>query len=217
MRRFSLLIPVLLFSGCSFFIPATAPNPDPNHTHADFSVWVSGRQLDFSGAQFMSGTSDDESTHPTEGPRKYLHLHDGNGHVVHRHKPELTFGNFLASIGFVLGSDSSGTLHCVQLPDGTKLCDGAAGAAALSWRFFVNGKPYAGSGGVMQTDVRLADAFVFADGDTLLLTYGADDTEVTRELTAMTDDACLYSKTCPRRGSAPTENCIADPEVPCRE
>jgi len=58
--------------------------------------------------------------------------------------------------------------------------------------------------------------YVFADGDNILLTYGADATEVKHELSLMTNDACRYSLTCPWRGKAPTESCVADPTVPCK-
>ena len=75
-------------------------------------------------------------------------------------------------------------------------------------RLFVNGKelPYVDH-----------DNYVFADGDRILITDATTDAEVRQELSLMTDDACLYSKTCPWRGAPPTEGCVADPEVPCRE
>ncbi len=183
-------------------------NPDSNHTHADFAVWVNGKQLDFSADTFMSGLSTDAGTHPTEGPRKYLHLHDGNGHVIHRHKPGMTLQQFFVSLDYHFHRDP----HCMAV--GLILEQSGKGKADPSicdttekkWRFFLNGteKPY---------DSGLD--YVFEDGDRLLFTYGADDREVQRELRQLTDDACKYSKTCPWKGPAPTENCIADPEVPC--
>jgi hypothetical protein len=172
-----------------------AQNPDPNHTHADFAVWIDGTQWDFSTGKYMSGSSTDESTHPTEGPRQYFHLHDGNGHVIHRHKPGLAVGQFFQSVGFAM------TPGCLQTDTASKVCD----TAAKKWRFFVNGaeRPY--------------DAgYVFNDGDHLLWTYGAADADLRTEMRKMTDDGCKYSKTCPWKGAPPTESCIADPTVPCR-
>lgn len=58
-------------------------NPDPNHTHADFAVWVDGKKMDFSAHVHL---------------HDYLHLHDGVGHVVHRHKPGLTLKEFFDSL-----------------------------------------------------------------------------------------------------------------------
>ena len=60
-------------------------------------------------------------------------------------------------------------------------------------------------------------SYVFADEDKILITTAVDDTELQKELKLLTDDACLYSQTCPERGEPPTENCIADPAVPCIE
>ncbi|HRH94119.1 MAG TPA: hypothetical protein PKV72_06345, partial [Candidatus Peribacteria bacterium] len=83
-----------------------ALNPDPNHTHADFAVWIGGKQQDFSAPKYMSG----ESTDVVHDERlsKYFHLHDGNGRVIHRHKPGLPLGDFFASIGFAFGSQKAG-------------------------------------------------------------------------------------------------------------
>jgi hypothetical protein len=61
-------------------------------------------------------------------------------------------------------------------------------------------------------------AYVFEDGDQILVYFnenGADDAEIAAAQAKMTDDACKYSKTCPWKGTPPTENCIADPTVPC--
>lgn len=188
-----------------------AKNPDPNHTHADFAVWVGGTQLNFAQDAFMSGTSTDSHSHPTEGLRKYLHLHDGNGTVIHRHKPGLTVADFLVSLGLT----ASG--NCLTLDDALfrqvdagfvsdfaltpTLCD----SGKFHWSMYVNGNAEP-----------LNFAYTFVDGDSILFTYDAGDNHLS-QIEALTNDACLYSKTCPWRGSPPTENCIADPEVPCVE
>ena len=186
--------------------PAPAYNPDPNHTHADFAVWIGGKQMDFSKPEFMSNelTSAEEEAlknpkadavaHDPSALRKYLHLHDGNGHVIHRHKPGLGVGDFFWSLGI----DS--THDCMTKPRRTCL------DAGLGLRLFVNEK-----------ELPYVDNDVFADDDRILLTDSADPVEVQRELSLMTGDACRYSKTCPWKGAPPTENCIADPEVPCKE
>ncbi len=181
-----------------------AANPDPNHTHADLAVWVAGRKLDFSGDQFQSGGAADAASHPAEGPRKYLHLHDGIGHVIHRHKPGLTLDQFLRSIDVVASLEGDASLPaaprqlCVTWPDGRTCVPQGEG------RLFVNGAE-------MPYDL----AYDFQDGDQILLTYGATDAQVREQLAQMTDDACRYSRTCPWRGEPPAENCIADPTVPC--
>ena len=195
-----------------FFYQATkvAQNPDPNHTHADFAVWVQDTKLDFSGNQYMSGISTDPHSHPTDGPKKYLHLHDGNGSVIHRHKPGLTLGEFVASIGFSM-TDQCLTLDEMQYQklDASWVSDFAVvpelcNTGKFQWTMVVNGEAH-----------ELDPAYAFADGDKILLSYSASDTVWQDQWNDMTNDACRYSQTCPWRGAPPTENCIADPEVPC--
>ncbi len=172
---------------------ALSVNPDPNHTHADFAVWLDEQQLDFSGESFMSGSSKDEKHTDTLHP--YLHLHDGNGHVIHRHKPGSTLGEFFTSIGFKMTSDCFAT-------DGLKQPCSTGGKNV--WRLFVNGREQA-----------FDPQYIFNDLDQILLSYGSSDADIAKQLKKMTDDACLYSKTCPERGKPPAENCVADPTIPC--
>lgn len=190
---------VLSLSACRFWLPATAPNPDHRHTHADFAVWVGDRKADFNRPEWMSGSSkeapagghgDDDHKHP------YLHLHDGNGHLIHRHKPGLSIGTFFASLGLDM------TPECFQWDSDHRDCN----REGQRWRMFVHGE-----------EVPVDPGYVFADGDNILLTYDTGDMRIEEQLRQMTDDACLYSQTCPRRGKPPTENCIADPAVPCTE
>ena len=206
-------IAVGLAYGIGTLWPPSGENPDPNHAHADFAVWVNGQRLDFSDPQYMSGSShqEEEEAHPHEHLHEYLHLHDGNGHVIHRHKPDLTLGNFFTSIGveMIAGCLSLDAHQFAALDHGwiadfgrtQKLCTDAK----FHWMFVVNGQKSP-----------MDPNFVFADGDKILLTYTAGDAWQ-EEWKQMTSDACLYSNTCPWRGKPPAENCIADPEVPRRE
>ena len=187
-----------------------AVNPDMNHTHADFAVWIDGKMLDFSGPEFMSEeltpAEEEELKHQTgkvvktdvASLQKYLHLHDGNGHVIHRHKPGLTLKDFFTTIKV----DIQGNCYTSFEPmaDGQQCYD-------HPFRMFVNG--------IEKTPFDLAYAFM--DTDHILITNASDTAEVSLELSKMTDDACMYSKTCPERGEPPTENCIADASVPCTQ
>ena len=168
------------------------PNPDPNHTHADFAIWIDGEKLDFAQRKYMSGVSWDEGSHDTEDEyhHEHLHLHDDVGHVLHRHKPGLTIAEFLESLGFAFANG------CMRTDEGKRYCD--------EWRMFVN------------TEEQEPSAeYVFVDMDQILFTYGATDADVQAQLEQMTEDACLYSRTCPWKGDPPDENCVADPTVPC--
>lgn len=207
---------VLLLSSCSWYVKETAENPDPNHTHADFALWVNGQKLDFSGNHYMSGSDKDEQgdVHAHEHKHLFLHLHDGNGHVIHRHKPGLTLNEFLESnLGMRLRSIPSVTSNEQILTNPEDF--GAGSGTEILMRIFVSGKKispqYQPTDGVKSVPA----AYVFNDLDHILITDAADDAEIQRELSQMTDDACLYSRTCPERGEPPVENCIADPTVPC--
>lgn len=191
--------------------PVSVKNPDPNHTHADFAVWVNGTKLDFSDARYMTGESTQDHTHDESlGPlRKYLHLHDGIGYVMHRHKPGLTIGNFFSTIGFTM-TKTCFTLDAFQF---SKLDTGWVKSFAITKNLCTNGK-FHWMMYVNAKAVPFDPAFSFADGDKILLTYDAAD-DHSAQLTQMTDGACRYSKTCPWKGAPPAENCISDPTVPC--
>lgn len=217
MKRLVIIVVLVIVFAVSAFAGYNrrAENPDPNHTHADFAVWINGVQFDFAQDKYMSHVP--TAAHPSsllfvprafahadepEGGsgaalsgREYLHLHDGNGHVIHRHQPGLGFGDFLTSLGFTF------TGACLMTDVDVETCN----TDSSKWQFFVNG----------EEKIPVPLNYVFADEDHLLLTYGADSADIKKELMLLTNDACLYSKTCPGRGAPPAENCIADPTVPC--
>ncbi len=174
------------------------PNPDPNHTHVDFAVMLDGTAVDFTEEFFQTGESTEDHTRDPSlsGMRKFLHLHDGLGHVIHRHKPGLTLQDFFDSIevGF--------TAECI-LYRSPKI-DRDMGCAEHPWRMVVN-----------KQERPFSLNYDFQDGDKILLTTALDDATLQAEWNGMTDDACRYSQTCPWRGKPPVENCIADPTVPC--
>lgn len=202
---------VIIGASVAFGVFREYKNPDPNHTHADFAVWVNGQQLDFTDEIYMSGEYvEGEGTKRDPNPmRTYLHLHDEIGHVVHRHKPGLTIGDFFASLGLPMEGQcmTLDTLQYNALDAGWKedfaveprLCTNGK----FHWTMIVNG-----------TEMPFNPAYDFADGDKILLVYSAGDMH-DEQMDEMTNDACLYSKTCPWRGDPPAENCIADPTVPC--
>ncbi len=208
MKRF---LPVILFiiiaiGAYQYGYNRRVPNPDPNHTHADFAVWINGTLFDFAQEKYMTEELTANQLQALENStatgssiqvlKQYLHLHDLNGHVLHRHKPGLGFGDFLKSLSF----NFTGT--CLTTDTGTQTCN----EDMTIWRLFVNGKEIS----------PIDPNYVFTDGDHILLTYGASDAELQHEWSLMTDDACRYSETCPGRGPAPTESCISDPTIPCK-
>lgn len=183
----------LTLTACSEKGPAL--NPDPNHTHADFAVWIEGKKIDFSQELYMSGSSKEGEDH-SQDHHMSLHLHDGNGAVIHRHKPGLTLGDFFNSLpGIRYRENEFLFMDCLG-------CAHAEGT--YQTKLFVNGE-----------ESPEGSVYVFSDIDRIVITDTTDPALRRAEVRDLTDEACLYSRTCPERGDPPTENCIADPTVPC--
>ncbi len=195
------ILTALSLSACANRDPHAIANPDPNHTHTDFAIWMDGQRIDFSNEEFMSESEDGqtEDDHEAHGHKHhpYLHLHDDDGNVIHRHKPGLSIGDFFASIQ--IGIDAHCYTSSAPMAD-REMC------GDTPFRMFVNGK-----------EMPLNLAYVFDDLDQILFTNAVDDAEVAEQIGQMTEDACLYSQRCPWRGTPPVENCVADPKVPCVE
>ena len=176
-------------------------NPDPDHAHADLAVWANGEKLDFSDSALMSDTPSDDHEHDTGTGHhldEYFHLHNDNGHVIHSHKPGLPLKEFFDSIK--VGFDEKCYASFMPMADG-RIC------GDTPFRLFVNDKEIAFNN--LQ--------YSFKDMDKILITNAATDADVQMQLKQMTDEACMYSKTCPWKGPAPTENCTSDPAIPCKE
>lgn len=203
MKRFSIIIGMMLIvslTACNRD-PYKVENPDPNHTHADFAVWVNGEQMNYANEDFMSEAEEVETDedHEVHGHKHhpYLHLHDGIGHVIHRHKPGLTVGEFFESLQ--LAFDGTCYISTMPMADG-QIC------GETPFRMFVNGK-----------EMPLDLGYVFEDLDQILITNASTQENIEMQLQKLTEDACLYSQRCPWKGEPPEENCIADPAVPCIE
>ena len=176
---------LLVLTACS---RSYEQNPDPNHTHADFAVWVDGGKVDFSKGEYMSGVSYDEESHDEQHEylHKYLHLHDEIGDVLHRHKPGLALKEFFESLSYKFDE--------------------------RPWRMFIRNPA---SDTKEWKEVPFDLSHVFADMDQVLITDTRDDELVSMQKEQMTEEACRFSRTCPWMGDPPAENCIADPAVPC--
>ena len=148
------------------------------HEHADFAVYLDGEKFDFSQSQYQS--SDDN---PLSAD---THLHDGNGSVVHKHREGITLGYFFETIGMRFDE------QCFETDGGTESCADSDNPLKM----YVNGE---------LTDVY--GNYEFFDLDQILIT-NANNADVTTQMQSLTDDACLYSETCPERGTPPTENCV---------
>lgn len=152
---------------------------DEVHVHSDFIVFLGGEQLDLSADKYMSAS--DQVLHTN------VHLHDNTGHIIHRHADAITLADFFGSLGFTL------TDNCITTATSNEYCSTEDDQLLL----FING----------DATTTIA-SYVNQEGDRLLLYYGDPSDPITDELNnSITDESCIYSGTCPERGTAPPESC----------
>ena len=190
----TLLLTCLALLGVILFFPedgapTTTPeravvfNPDgslrqPVHWHADFAVVINGEQFDFNQPAFIS--TEGNETNPT------VHIHEPRPTVVHVHREQTTWDEFMRSLGFGL-SDTA-----LTLPDGRAFSTGPDGQL----RFFVNG-----------TAIDTLAFESIADLSQVLITFGTETEEEIRrdQLPMVSNQACIPSELCRDRMPAEPE------------
>lgn len=156
-----------------------AAHSEEIHVHSDFLLVLDGQKFDLSPDRYQSTTYD--------AKHMAFHLHDGVGTMLHRHAEGITMREFLESLDFAISDDclttDTGDKYCVD--DTNELVVYINGEEANNWPDYVN-----------QQD------------DQLLLYHGPKGQEVVSGwLSQITDEACIYSGTCPERGDPPHEGC----------
>lgn len=191
-----LLIGAAAFGGYVYYEIATLP-PDDFHEHADFAVFLNGERFDFEQDEYMSdllpcdleetsfipaALAHGEISHGYANEREYLHLHGGDGSVVHVHKAGMTWGGFFRSLEMIFNDDAfvddSGTVYEVD--------------DANEFVYIVNGERV---DSLVDREIR--------DLDRVLISYGAidrDESEIMSEYGRISNDACLSSLSCEHRG-----------------
>ncbi len=164
----------------------------PTHEHADFAVFINGKQFNFDQPQFLSTDTHDLSAS--------AHLHAPRYTVVHVHKTNTSWGEFFTSLGFklvdpsLLGTTADKT--CLTMPDKTQYCQNATD----TFKFYVNGVKV---DGVTDTNIH--------DLDRVLISYGPETAAqvVATQLPKVTDQACIPSDRCKSRipANEPPEQC----------
>lgn len=160
-------------------MPTQEARGEKVHEHADLKVYLDGQKLDLSVAKYQS--TEEKELDPD------IHLHDGNGDVVHKHRQGVTLGDLFRSLKIEFSRD------CLVLDTGKRYCN----TDTKSLKMLVNGQPN-----------DQFDRYVFTDLDKILLSYGPKDETLTSQLDSISDQACLYSEKCPERGKPPTEKCV---------
>ncbi|VVB58432.1 Uncharacterised protein [Candidatus Anstonella stagnisolia] len=142
------------------------------HEHADFKMYVNGQALDFSQAKYQEPLGPNGTDTNCTNESTLAHLHGGDGDVVHKHATGVTWGYFFSTIGINL------TDNCIVLDNGTAFCNSENG----KWRYFVNGRE---TGAVRDTEIKNLDR--------VLITYGANDAQISGQLASVTSKAAAES------------------------
>lgn len=188
----------ILGMGIIFGYKAVEPKP-AFHEHADFALFLNGKQFDFSGNEFMhvepcvsfNPLFQEAYAHgEAEELKEAVDLHDNVGPVIHVHQAGTSYHDFFESLGMIFENT-----HFVDR-EGKETRNNET----HSWRFFLNGKEVSS---LANTEIR--------DLDRVLITYGPRDrsmASIQAELGQVTNDACVASEKCPHRpASLSTETC----------
>ncbi len=167
--------------------PTQNGEPTAVHWHFDLKTVINGKEIDFSQSKYQS--TDEKKL------SEYVHLHDGNGKVVHIHQSGISLQDFFQSIGMDI------TTGCITTDTKETLC--STNTKALS--VYVNGEKEPRAGEYEPKDL-----------DRILVVYGPkNDTTISQLIESVSNDACIYSETCPERGTPPDEACVGGIGTEC--
>ncbi|KKQ91664.1 MAG: protein-disulfide isomerase [Microgenomates group bacterium GW2011_GWC1_39_7b] len=159
------------------------------HGHFDIKVYLNDTRVNLGLAKYQS--KEPKELDP------YIHLHDGNGNLVHLHKTETTLNQFFNSLKMNF------TENCFILDGGKKSCN----SESSSLKMYVNG--------VANTQYQ---NYVPQDLDRILISFGpVNDKNLTTQINSVTDLSCIYSLRCPERGKPPSENCVGGVGTDCTD
>ena len=171
------------------------------HVHANFALFLDGERFNFTREEFMS---DKPCSYPLSSniiPTAHahgednndgevaledaVHLHEMDGDTIHIHAAGVTYGQFFESLGMVFNDtnfiDHEGNEY---IPTEEK-----------SFHMYINNEKVE----------NLAEREV-QDLDRVLISYGSEES-INSELVQIAHTACVFSESCPERGTAPIELC----------
>jgi hypothetical protein len=155
------------------------------HVHGDFKLYIGDERIRFTDPKYQSTP---EHTHHVS-----LHFHDGNDEVIHRHADNVTLSDFFSSL------DMSLTNECLTLSNGEDYCTNETETLML----LING----------ERTLNVTE-YIINEEDRILVYYGnPTNPNLTEYITSVTEMACMYSGTCPEKGTPPTESCGLTCEV----
>lgn len=125
------------------------------HYHANWALVVDGARVDLTGQRYMVDVFQCTIDPSMQTPEDRVHMHEGNHDVVHVHSSGVTWGHFLANLGFGVGDDY------LELRDGLLQPD-----SARTLKFVLNG-----------SRVRSIRNLAIGSEDRLLISFGEETLE----------------------------------------
>ena len=182
---FLILFLIWHFYNADLAMKKTIETAEKVHEHADFKVYLDGKEYNFSRAKYMS----DE----TKVLSQLIHLHDMDGEIIHKHANGVALGQFFESIGMKFNNT------CFILDNKAQYCN----RNNKTLKMYVNG--------ILNNDF---GNYELKDLDKILISYGNDDEkQIRKQIGSVTDKACIQSEKCPERGLPTPEASCSSNEI----
>jgi hypothetical protein len=153
---------------------ATDTHEHTVHYHANWAVFVDGERLDLTADRYMEDVFQCTLDPMQQRPEDRVHMHENNHDVVHVHAPGVTWGHFLANLGFGAGDDYLDTDRGQFRADGGR-----------TLKFVLNGAP-----------TRSVRNLPIGARDRLLISFGPESPEeaIALQFTQVASDASRYDE-----------------------
>jgi hypothetical protein len=149
------------------------------HTHADFKVYVNNSFINFSQDKYQS--TQFNTLH------NFVHLHDGEGEVIHYHEKGIKLEDFFNSINITFSN------NCFIDDKLNSYC---------------NNDTHKINTYVNKELIKNAPQYISKDLGQILIVYESKETNIENILNQVTDKACIQSAICPERGEPSEGSCI---------
>ena len=157
---------------CNMGINAQMGVLGSQHIHADWKIYIDGKQLDFSAKAHMERMQNNLPVSSFIHVDSGAPMHEKTGDIIHMHATGIPLWVFFNSIGMDFNKD------CITLENKEKFCN----QENAKLKFYVNGK----------TNNEFEN-HVFNDLDKILISYGDEsEDEVKNQLASITDFAKLH-------------------------
>ncbi len=152
---------------------ALQEHPHSVHYHANWAAVIDGERVDLTGARYMVDVFQCTIDPTRQAPEDRVHMHEGNHDVVHIHSSGVTWGHFLANLGFGVGDDYLEMGNQLQQSDSSR-----------SLKFVLNGRT-----------VRSIANLAIEDEDRLLISFGTETPEdvIANQFPIVASDAGEYN------------------------